>query len=339
MNDLFLKALQGKNTSSRPPIWIMRQAGRYMFEYRALRERFSFLQLCENPELIFNVTLLPIKAFDFDAAILFSDILLIAKVLGFSLRFEENVGPIIDNPLQSADDLRHLAKNNVKEVLSYVFQAIRHIKQELKVPLIGFAGAPFTIASYLIEGKATKNFKKTKLWMLKDPESFSLLLKILADVTQEYLKAQIDAGVDAVQLFDSWAHVLADKQFQEFCLPTTESILLGIKPHPVILFCRGSSVFARHLALLHPSAISLDWQCDIAHMRSMLGKNICLQGNLDPDILYSDAPQVSKEASSILQKMKSDPAFIFNLGHGIHPDTPRENVQALVECVHNASCI
>lgn len=326
---LFTSALQGKNHTGRPPVWLMRQAGRYMHEYMALRKKHDFLSLCHSPELICEVTHLPIDAFGFDAAIVFSDILLILQALGYDLRFDENVGPVIANPLQPGSALVY---REVVPKLDFVMQGIRLLKNSLKVPLIGFAGAPFTVASYLIEGKSSRDLRKTKKWLLQDPDSFDNVLDVLADCTIEYLNAQIDAGCDALQLFDSWAMHLGSDQFDRFVQKPLKKIVKGLKKCPTILFCRGTSAFTKRLAKLSPQALSFDWTCDLRDVRSELG-SICLQGNLDPDILLTNPDTVVKEATALLHKMKGDPAFIFNLGHGINKDTPRENVEALVACV------
>lgn len=328
---LFTDALHGKNQTGAPPVWLMRQAGRYMHEYQALRARYDFLSLCHNPELICQVTHLPIDAFGFDAAIVFSDILLILQALGYDLQFLEDVGPVIKNPLQPGSCLKYC---DVTPKLDFVSQGIKLLKTSLKVPLIGFAGAPFTVASYLIEGKSSRDLRKTKKWLLEDPDSFDKVLDVLADCTIEYLNAQIDAGCDAVQLFDSWAMHLASDQFDRFVQKPLAKIMKGLKKCPVILFCRGTSGFAKRLSALSPQALSFDWTCDLQDMRKSLG-SICLQGNLDPDILLTNPKTVQREATALLDKMKHDPAFIFNLGHGINKDTPRENVEALVACVKN----
>lgn len=334
MNDLLLQALACRN-QGRAPIWIMRQAGRYMPEYRALRAKHSFIEMCHQPELVAEITQLPINAFGMDAAILFSDILVIAEALGVGLRFEEGVGPVIERPLHSSADVAKLPVPNIAEALHYVPESIRMLRPQLKVPLLGFCGAPFTVASYMIEGGSSRDLKKTKQWMLRDPDSFHRLLEIITSSTIAYLNLQIDAGVHAIQIFDSWAHVLGNAQFREFSLNYFARILQGIKKRdiPVILFCRGSSTFAPLLAELSPAAISLDWNADIVRMRHMIPKNIALQGNLDPDILYADLKTIRKEVSRLLQGMRGESGYIFNLGHGIHPDTPVDAVKTLIDCV------
>lgn len=331
---LFLNALAGRN-HSRPPVWLMRQAGRYMPEYRAIREKHLFLQMCHEPELAAQVTLLPIKTFGMDAAILFSDILVIPEALGVGLHFKESVGPIIERPLSSFADIQNLPSINISECLSYVAEAIKICRKQLQVPLVGFCGAPFTLACYLIEGGSSQNFKKTKKWMLKEPSSFHMLLDRLADLTIDYLHLQVKAGIQAIQIFDSWAHILAHSQFQEFSLAYLKKIVEALRPTkiPIILFCRGSSVFAPLMAQVEPSGISLDWNCSLQDIRRAVPHPIALQGNLDPDILYASPEEVQRHVSHMLKSMQGDKGYIFNLGHGIHPDTPVDSVHALVETI------
>jgi len=335
MNTRFLDALACRNTG-RPPVWLMRQAGRYMPEYRALRAKHSFLEMCHQPELAAEVTQLPIRAFGFDAAILFSDILVVAEALDVGVRFEEKVGPIIDRPVRDAADIARLPQVDVNEKLGYVAQAIRLLKPALEVPLIGFCGAPFTVASYMIEGASSRTLHRTKKWMLSDPHTFHQLLDHITTVTIDYLRMQIAAGVDAIQIFDSWANYLAFPQFQEFSQAYMGKILEAIKPSgiPVILFCKGSSAFAHDLATLKPAGISVDWNTDLPTLRKSIKHPIALQGNLDPDVLYAPHAAIRKEATHLMQGMKGDPGYIFNLGHGILPDIPVDAVKALVETIH-----
>lgn len=333
MNSLLLDALQCRNTG-RAPVWLMRQAGRYMPEYRALRCKYSFLEMCHNPELIAEVTQLPIRSFGMDAAILFSDILVIPEALQVGLRFDDGIGPIIERPLHSAADVHALPKVDMREALNYVAKGITLLRTQLDVPLLGFCGAPFTLASYMIEGKSSRDLRKTKQWMLRDPASFHKLLDRLADDAIEYLHMQVDAGVQAVQIFDSWAGVLAPDYFREFSLKYLEKIVRHLESRvPVILFCRGSSIFAPQLAEIRPSAISLDWHCDLGTVRNALPKSIALQGNLDPDILYAPLSVIRKEVNKLLKMMQGDKGYIFNLGHGVTPEVPPEAVKELVDCV------
>lgn len=334
MNDIFLKALRGENESGRPPIWMMRQAGRHLASYRALREKSSFLEMCHNPDLITKVTLLPLEAYDVDAAILFSDILVIPEAMGVGLHFEDKIGPIIENPVRNHVDIDRLPPPDLNK-LQFVANGIKQLKSQLQVPLVGFCGAPFTVASYMIEGKSSRDLKKTKQWMMRDAQSFHRLLDKIVEWSIAYLRMQIEAGVQAVQIFDSWANSLAYPQFREFSLAYLEKILQGIRSTniPTILFCRGSSVFGPYLAELKPAGISLDWNCKMSDMRQRIPYPIALQGNLDPDVLYAPKEKIEEEATRIVEEMDGDPAFIFNLGHGIAPDVSEEAVHTLVSTV------
>jgi len=337
-NTLVLDALNCRNRG-RTPVWLMRQAGRYMPQYRALRQKYSFMEMCKTPELAAEITMLPINEFGFDAAIMFSDILVILDALGAGLHFEEKVGPVIERPVSCWNDVEKLSPTSIPEKLSYVGDAIRLLKSQLDRPLLGFCGAPFTVASYLIEGGSSRDLKKTKQWMLRDPESFHRLLALIAECTIDYLNMQVDAGVDAIQIFDSWAHVLAEQQFREFSLSYMERVMRGIKNRelPVILFCKASSLFAPLLAEIRPAAISLDWNGDVAQIRQNLSQGIALQGNLDPDVLYAPAAKIRQEVQRLLESMKNDPGYVFNLGHGIHPDIPVDSVRVLVETIREGS--
>lgn len=337
VNDTILRALAGKNFDSPPPIWLMRQAGRYLPSYRALRARHSFLTMCHTPELIAEVTQLPLRCFPFDAAILFSDILVVAEALGVGLRMEEEIGPVIERPVRCQADVDNLPNPHVYDSLGYVREGIALLRPQLNVPLLGFAGAPFTVASYMIEGRSSLHLQKTKRWMMAEPASFHQLLSKIAAITIDYLQMQIDSGVQAIQLFDSWAHQLAPNQFQEFSLAYMKKIMDGLKARdfPVILFCRGSALFARELAALKPAAISIDWSGDLAAIRRNIAAPLALQGNLDPFVLFAPKEVIKREVSALLQSMQGDPAYIFNLGHGIQPDTPMEAVELLVDLIKN----
>lgn len=336
-NRLLMDALHCCN-QVRPPVWLMRQAGRYMPEYRALRAKYAFLQMCHEPELIAQITKQPLHAFGMDAAILFSDILVIPEALKVGLHFNEGAGPIIERPLISAIDVFNLPKVDMREALDYVAEGIKLLLPTIDVPLIGFCGAPFTLASYMIEGKTSRDMRKTKQWMLRDPTSFHMLLDRLADDAISYLEMQVEAGVEAVQIFDSWAGVLGHAQFCEFSLYYLKKIVERIKPKaPVIIFCKGASVFAQDLVKASPSAISVDWNARLSNLRPIIPFSIALQGNLDPDILYAPLPYLRKEIKALLDSMKGDPGYIFNLGHGITPEVPVEAVRELVDCVKSYS--
>lgn len=286
--------------------------------------------MCKSPEIIAEVTELPLRRFHLDAAILFSDILITVDAYRVGLHFDEGIGPVIDTPLKDQKDVDALPLIDIPEALKFVSDGIRLIKSRIKVPLIGFCGAPFTVASYLIEGKSTRDFRKTKQWMFRCPASFHALLSRLADDAIAYLRAQVEAGVEAVQIFDTWAGCLGNQQFREFSLQYLEKIVKAIKV-PVIFFCRGA--FAREIVKAAPQAISVDWTLDLKSLRSFVPPSIALQGNLDPDFLYAPPSALKAEVIRLLKAMKGDPGYIFNLGHGIAPDVPVDSVKLLVDTV------
>ncbi len=331
MNTLLLDCLAGKSVP-RPPVWLMRQAGRYQAEYLALREKHSLMTLFHEPDLICKVTELPLNQFGMDAAILFSDILLVLNALGFSLSFEEGIGPVLANPAVPGAVLQ---KIDVEVAFPFVRESITRLKQTLTVPLIGFAGAPFTVASYGIEGRSSKDLSRTRQWMYQLPEALDSLLDQITDVTIDLLKMQIDAGADVIQLFDTWAGTLPFDQFERFSLKYLEKIVNALSDTnvPVILFCRGSDRYAEAMAALQPAAIGVDWTCDLPLLRRRIPQNVAIQGNLDPHCLFSTPARIEKE---VLRLIEYDlDRFIVNLGHGILPKTPVANVKALVDTVKN----
>lgn len=315
----FLEALKGVN-SGRPPVWLMRQAGRYLPEYRELRSRYTFLEMIHSPDLITEVTLMPIKRFGFDAAILFSDILVIAEACGFPLTFEEKGGPRFQRQIEEAD----IASFSLKNDPAFVYEGIKRLKKELKIPLIGFAGAPFTVASYLIEGKSNPEFTRTKEWIHN--QSLPKLLDKVADATIHYLKEQEKAGVDAIQLFDTWANLLPPEQTLSLSIDLCKKIASELTV-PVIYFSKSSHHFISHLTDF--TAISLSEAADIKEARRKTPQT--LQGNFDSKWLLQDKATVVRESRKLLDQVGKDPAYIFNLGHGILPETPLENVYALTE--------
>ncbi len=337
MDDLFLRAVRCE-TTPRPPVWLMRQAGRYLKEYRDLKEKYSFLELCKQPDLASRITLLPIQKFSFDAAILFADILLILETIRRKISFGEDQGPRVE-PLQNPADVFRCVPEPIPTAMAPIGETIKILKKELKVPLLGFAGAPFTLATYLIEGKTSKDFLLTKKWMYRHPEAFHRLLRLLTDQTIEYLKFQIESGVDAVQIFDSWAGILPYPLLHPFSLYYLGEIIQALKPFriPVILFARGSSLFGRELALLRPEAISLDSSGDLLKIAEILPPEIALQGNFDPDLLIAPEETLRNELLRILRGIKNRPGYIVNLGHGVKPESRVENVRCLVETVKNMS--
>lgn len=335
MTTLLLDALHCKNTQ-RPPVWLMRQAGRYLPAYRELRKKYSFLELCKTPELAVHVTELPLNIIHPDAAILFADILLIFSLFGMEPLFDDAKGPFLIQPIANSSEIEKLSALAPQEVLHYVQKAITLFKSRNTIPLLGFCGAPFTLATYLIEGKTSINCEKVKKWIYRDPKSIHLLLDKLTHATIDYLNMQIDAGVDAIQIFDSWAMVLPQSLLYEFSLSYIQKICLGLKKDiPIILFARGTSLFCREFAALNPHALAVDWSGNMATIRKAVGSKIALQGNIDPYLLHADANTIQKATRSLLDAMGKDPGFICNLGHGLLPDTPVENVQLFVETVRS----
>ncbi len=334
-NNLFLDAAFSKSTE-RPPVWMMRQAGRFMPEYWEIKNKYSFLEMCKTPELAADVTMLPVDLLGIDAAILFSDILVTAEAMGGDLSFTQGVGPRFSNPVKSMADVDQL-EVDVLPKLQYVADAIKVVQQRLdqSIPLIGFAGAPFTVMSYLVEGGSSKDFKKTKLLIHNHPEIAHKLLSKIAAVTTDYLNLQIEAGVNALQIFDSWALSLAWNDYNEFSHQYIQQIIsnLNRKDVPVISFCKGSSVFAPLMAEAKPDVISVDWNADLLNIKKILPAGIAVQGNLDPHILYADQPVIKKTILQLFERMRGENGFIFNLGHGIMPDIPFANVKYAIDVI------
>ncbi len=336
MEHLFLQAANSQITE-RPPVWMMRQAGRFMKEYWDIKNKYSFLEMCKTPEIAADVTMLPIDLLDVDAAILFSDILVTAEAMGGQLSFEAGVGPLFANPVKNEADIDALLVEGTEDRLKYVADAIKVIQQRLNgsKPLIGFAGAPFTVMSYLIEGGSSKDFKKTKLFIHNQPALAHKLLQKIADVTVMYLNMQIAAGVNALQLFDSWALALSWDDYTEFSHRYNTQIIskLNRTGIPIISFCKGSSVFAPLMAESKPDVISIDWNADLFNMKNSLPKGIAVQGNLDPFLLYADKKVIKERIHKLFDRMRGTEGFIFNLGHGIMPDIPFDNVKFAIDTV------
>ena len=316
----------------------MRQAGRYMSEYRALRERYSLLDLCRTPDLATEVTLQPVRRIDVDAAILFSDLLLPLEPMGVRFDFVHGEGPAIEHPLQSEEDLGRVRRFEPRESLGYVLDAIRQIKRELggRVPLIGFAGAPFTLASYAIEGGHSSTFARTKSLMYGASTAWHRFCDLLADVVSEYLVAQIEAGVDAVQVFDSWVGALNARDYREFILPHTRRIFETIAPFgvPAIHFGVGTAAILRELRDAGGTVIGADWRTPLDEAWETIGHDRAIQGNLDPTLLLGPLDRVFAATDDVLARAGGRPGHVFNLGHGILPTTPVEHVQALARYVH-----
>nr|WP_255534867.1 uroporphyrinogen decarboxylase [Pedobacter sp. SYSU D00535] len=332
---MFIKAAFSEPTE-RPPVWMMRQAGRFMKEYWEIKNKYSFLEMCKTPEIAADVTMLPVDLLGIDAAILFSDILVTGEAMGGDLSFNQGVGPRFANPVRTKADVENLA-TGVNDRLQYVADAIKVIQQRLQgsIPLIGFAGAPFTVMSYLVEGGSSKDFKLTKLMLHNEPELAHQLLSKIAAVTTDYLNLQIEAGVNALQIFDSWAMALSWDDYNEFSHRYIQQIIAGLnrKDIPVISFCKGSSVFAPLMAEAKPDVVSIDWNVDLLDMKRRLPAGIAVQGNLDPHILYADKKVIKERIYRLFDRMKGENGFIFNLGHGIMPDIPFDNVKYAIEVI------
>jgi uroporphyrinogen decarboxylase len=336
---VFLDACARRQTAF-TPVWLMRQAGRYMPEYRAMRERHGFLELCKNPQAAAEVTLQPVERLGVDAAILFADILLVLEPLGVGLEFTKGEGPHIERPVRSADSVARLARADISEAVGFVFETVKIVRKALadRVPLIGFAGAPFTLASYLIEGGASREFLLTKRFMRAEREAWHALLGRLAGITADYLNGQIAAGAEAVQLFDSWVGTLSPADYREFVLPHTLAVIERLTPDvPVIHFGVGTATLLPSMKEAGGDVIGLDWRVELGPTWERLGYDVAVQGNLDPAVLLSGTDEIRRAAKAILDGAARRPGHIFNLGHGVHQETPVENVKALVDIVHELS--
>jgi len=336
---IFIKACKRQPTE-RTPIWIMRQAGRYLPEYRAIRETTDFLTLCKTPELASEVTVQPVDIIGVDAAILFSDILVIPEAMGMPLEIVESKGPVFDRPVRSLADVQNLQTDGVTDRLQYVMDAIKLTKEKLagRVPLIGFSGAPWTLATYMAEGKGSKNFDTVKRFMYTEPAAMHELLQLLSDAVVDYLNAKIRAGCDAVQIFDTWAGILSPGDLEEFSLRYIRYICERLETNgaPVIVFAKGVNAWDK-LADMKCDAVGLDWTQDIGKVRGQIGDRKALQGNLDPCVLFAPKERIKLEAERILDSFGSGPGHIFNLGHGILPTTPVDSTKYLVSCVKESS--
>ena len=344
-NDLLLRALL-RQATPRTPVWMMRQAGRYLPEYRATRERAgSFLALCMTPELACEVTLQPLARFRLDAAILFSDILTIPHAMNLGLEFESGEGPRIARPVRTRADIDRLGVPDPERDLRYVMDTVRLVRRELRgrVPLIGFAGSPWTVATYMVEGGSSKAFGLIKGLLYGAPRDLHRLLAILADATVAYLNAQIAAGAQAVMLFDTWGGVLAPSAYREFSLLYMTRIVGGLTRErdgervPAILFTKGGGAWLGDMATSGCDALGIDWTMDLADARRSCGDRVALQGNLDPGVLYAPPAQIRDRVAQVLESYGPGHGHVFNLGHGIHPDVPPEHALAMVEAVHELS--
>ncbi len=338
---LLLRAARREPTE-RTPVWFMRQAGRYLPEYRRIRERTDFLTLCKTPELAAEVTVQPVDIVDVDAAIIFSDILVVPEAMGMTLVVDEGKGgPRFPNPLRSAQAIDALRDPDPMDSLSFVMDALRLTKRVLagRVPLIGFSGAPWTLAAYMVDGNGTKDFRHAKTLLYAEPALAHRLLEKLAHIVARYLRAQIEAGADIVQIFDTWGGVLGQAEFVEFSLRYIRMIVEEVRPlgAPVIVFCKGCGHSLEQIAATGTDVVGLDWTERIGDARSTVGHRVALQGNLDPVLLFAPLERIEAGVRSILDEYGNGPGHIFNLGHGILPETPVEHVKAFVAAVKRMS--
>jgi uroporphyrinogen decarboxylase len=340
MNDRFLRACRREPVDC-TPVWFMRQAGRYMPEYRAVRARHSLLEICRQPELAAEVTLQPVRALGVDAAILFADILLPLIPMGAQLEFAAGEGPVIANPVRTEGDVGALRPVDVHESLGHVLQAVRLLRRELegKQPLIGFAGAPFTLASYLVEGGGSRTYLRTKQLMYADPRAWHALMGKLARVVADYLVAQVNAGAQAVQLFDSWAGALSPDDYREYVLPHSRLVLSEVAATgvPVIHFGTDTATLLPSMVEAGGTVIGLDWRIPLDEGWQLVGDGKAVQGNLDPTALFAPRDGLERRVRRILEQAAGRPGHIFNTGHGLLPETPVDNVRAVVDMVHELS--
>jgi len=338
-NDLLIRAARGESVE-RTPVWMMRQAGRYLPEYRAVRANTDFLTLCKTPDLAAEVSLQPYRILGVDAVIMFSDILIPVEAMGQEVRLTEQKGPELPDPIRSREQVDRLIVPDPIEKTGFVMEVIRRLRRELDgaVPLIGFAGAPWTLAAYMIEGGGSRNYARVKRMMYADPVTFHTLLDKIADTIVLYLNAQIEAGAQVVQLFDSWAGELSPKDYAEFALPYEKKIFESINRNatPTIIYINGSGTFLEQMATCGADVLSIDWRVNLEDVRSRVGSEVTLQGNLDPCVLLS-TPEVATEKARELIRAGGGRRHILNLGHGILPMTPVENARAFIEAAKGGS--
>jgi uroporphyrinogen decarboxylase len=341
MSDLFLRACR-REPVERTPVWMMRQAGRYLPEYRAIRAKHDFLTLCKTPELAAEVSVQPVDIIGVDACIIFSDILVVPEAMGMELVIEEGKGgPRFPHPLRSRSDIDRLKIPDPAHDLKYVTDALRLTRKRLngRVPLIGFAGSPWTLAAYMVEGMGSRNFRHIKELVYNNPKDAQALLDKLARTVASYLNAQIEAGAQAIQIFDTWGGILPQEEFREFSLRSITQVmqLLRRNDAPVIVFCKDCGHSLEAIADTRPDVVGLDWTVDIGRARDMVGSYVALQGNMDPALLYASPERIQVAVKKILEKFGKGSGHIFNLGHGILPDTPVEHAKAFVQAVKEES--
>lgn len=333
-NDLFLRALKGE-TVERPPVWMMRQAGRYLPDFMKLKEKYDFFTRCRTPELATEITVMPIHQVGTDAAILFSDILVVPQAMNIEVEMKPGVGPWLPNPVRTMEDVHKVTVPDIEETLGYVLEAVKMTKKELndEVPLIGFAGSPWTILCYAVQGQGSKNFDVAKKFCFTNPQAAHLLLQKITDTTICYLKAKVEAGVDAVQIFDSWGGMLSPRDYEEFSWKYIQQIIDALKGDiPVIAFGKGCWFALDKMAVSGASALGVDWTCSPEMARKFTGGQITLQGNFDPSRLYSPPSEIKDMVHAMINEFGKD-RYIVNLGHGILPDIPVENAIAFVQAV------
>lgn len=332
-NSLFLKALRGEDVS-RPPVWMMRQAGRYLPDYMKLRAKYTFFERVENPELATEITVMPVDQVGVDAAIIFSDILVIPQAMDVKVDMVPGVGPVLPEPIKSLKQIKAIEIGDVEDRLHYVMASLSLTRKTLagRVPLIGFSGSPWTVFCYMVEGKGSKNFAKAKAFAFQQPEAAGLLLQKLTDASIRYLKAQIKAGADVVQVFDSWGGILGPADFRQFSLPYMKQIADSIDEAPVILYAKGANFGFKEMAETNASALGVDWQTSPEVARALAGDSITLQGNFDPSRLLSPIPVIEKMAKEMLRGFGKE-RYIANLGHGILPNVPVDHAKAFINTV------
>lgn len=344
-NDRFLRALLRQPVDV-TPVWMMRQAGRYLPEYKETRKKAGdFLTLCKTPELACEVTLQPLVRFDLDAAILFSDILTIPDAMGLGLYFAEGEGPHFERPVRSAADVKKLAVPDMHDKLGYVMDAVRVIRRELNgsVPLIGFSGSPWTLATYMVEGGGSKEFAKVKGMLYDDPKSMHQLLDVIARTVIAYLNAQIEAGAQALMIFDTWGGTLTTRDYKTFSLDYMQQIIAGLKREqdgqrvPVVLFSKGGCQWLETQAQTGADCLGIDWTIDIGQARQRVGNKVALQGNMDPTVLYASPQRIRDEVAFILQSFGKGSGHVFNLGHGIQQNVNPDHAKAFIDAVHELS--
>ncbi|MEC5146629.1 uroporphyrinogen decarboxylase [Chitinophaga sp. 212800010-3] len=338
-NDLLLKALRGE-TVSRTPVWMMRQAGRYLPDYIKLRDKYSFFERCENPELATEITVMPVDQVGVDAAIIFSDILVVPQAMGLEVQLVEKVGPLLPDPIKSAADLSRICVPDVHERLHYVFDALKLTKKTLdgRVPLIGFGGAPWTLLCYMVQGKGSKTFDEAKAFCYQQPAVAHQLLQMITDTTIAYLKGQVAAGADTVQIFDSWGGLLSPQDFENFSLQYIRQIVAAMKDIcPTIVFAKGAWFALEDMAATGAHGLGIDWCIKPELARQFAGNNTTLQGNFDPAKLMAPIPEIEKSVKEMLKRFGTQ-RYIANLGHGILPNVPVDHAKAFVETVKAASC-